>query len=261
MDNKKNATNNFSKRNHIASGQTILKKYKFWLLVIVVLPVIIILVLTFFLTLTLHKHQKEINAAEHYTMANHIVSDALNSLDTQAYSILTDADVNLFIFSNDISKEASVMNHTQRLLTDTLKINDCVISAQIYSFYNNYLFGTNAASHIDNFDKSKKIWLEHYEKTGLTDFILPLTEDKLERLCIVRSMRQNGHICAFFIFYIDVDALFSFKNDESYTLISNVDNTVLYSTSKNLNNYNSDFTPKGKLVDGRYTKSSIFILQ
>ena len=242
----------------IASGRTVLRKYKLWLLAIIVVPVVVILSLAFVLTASSHRHQKEISATELFTMANHIVSDTLDSLETHAYSILTDTDVNLFVFSNDISKDVLQMEHTLRLLTDTLKLNDCLISAQIYSFYNDYLFGTDAANYIENFPENKKMWLKHYEKTGATDFILPLNDSTPKQLCMVRSLRKNGQVCAFAIFYIDADALFSFKKNENYALISNIDNTILHSTEKAFDSDIADIKSKGKLINGRYMKSSFF---
>ena len=216
-----------------AKGPTLRKKYSRWFLYIIIIPVILILILTFVLTTNSKTQQNKLMGTKLFTAADNQVSNTLNSVETQSYLMLTDTQVNLFLFSDNISNDAASSNYTQKLLRNFLKQNNSVIAGQIYSFHNNYLLGSNAANYIDNFSEKSIPWYQYYKKTGATDFIIPTSTYVQNELCMVRSLIMNNKLCAFMIFYIDTNTLFSFKDTESYMLISNTDNRILYSTDNN----------------------------
>ncbi len=212
------------------NSSPLLKKYNNMLLSIVSVPVILILVLMLILTVNSKKHQEKNISNELFTMANSQISNTLNTIETQAYSILSDNQVSLFIFSYNILEETFSINYTQKLLNNSIKQANSITAVHLYSFYNNYLLGTNAANYIENINPESIPWYQYYNETGNTDFIIPTKNFAKNELCMVRSITTNGKLSAFIIFYIDSEELFSFKNDEKYLLVSNVDNNILYST-------------------------------
>ncbi len=225
-----NHLNNFYLYIRKSGSRTILRKYTLWLFGIIVIPIMLILVLALILTVSSRNYQKEVAATELFTMANFHVSNTLDSLETQAYTILTDTQVNLYIFSNNIVKDAAALNYSQNSINNALKMNDSLSTGLIYSFHNNYLLGSKASNYLENFNSSTIPWYHYYKDTGLTDFIIPVSNAGVTELCMVRSLQLNGKLCAFIIFYIDTDSLFSFRRNEHYTLVSNIDNNILYTT-------------------------------
>jgi len=212
-------------------NNTILRKYARWLFGITAIPTIAILFLAFFFTLNSKTLQRDIVTERLFTVTNNYISSTISSIENQAYLMLTDTQVNLFIFSNDISSSAASANYTQKLLIKSIKQNNAIESCYLYSFQNNYLLGSNAANYIDNFKDDAIPWYYHYKNTGDTDFIIPMDNSSTDKLCMVRSLSMNGEVCAFVIFYIDPQMLFSPKGTEEYLLISNVDDSILYSTT------------------------------
>ncbi len=228
----------------------LIKKYNKWLLSIISVPTMLILILILVLTANSKKLQEKNLSTEIFAMANNRVSNILNILETQAYSILSDPQAGVFIFSDDVTQEALSSAYTQKLLNNSIKHDNSITAVHLYSFSNNYLLGTNIANYIENIPEKSIPWYQHYKKTGVNDFIIPTKNYSKNEICMVRSLSMNNKLYAFIIFYIDSDTLFSFKDDEDYVLISNSDNNILYSTlndeqtTKELYNFYKKNKPK-----------------
>lgn len=212
------------------NDMSLLNKYKCLFLAIICVPIILILTLSFLLIINSINRQREVSAAEVFTFANHVVSDNLESVEMQTYSILTDNKINGFIFSNDIVNDTSHILYSQSIINYTMKVNKVLNSVYIYSLSNDYVIGTNAVNYMENFDTKRFIWFDYYKRTGKSDFIIPVNGINGKELCMVRGLKKGKKVCALIACNINADMLFSFKGDEDYVLYSTDSNSVLFST-------------------------------
>ena len=212
----------------------LLKKYMTWFFVIIFIPISIIFTVSILYTVTFQNFQTEVATTKALTAAENIIATTLDFVENQSYSILSNSQVNAAIFSNDIPGDAEAFKYSKELMMTSLELNNSLHSASVYSFYNNYLFGTNTGTFLDNARLRDIPWYTYYKETGLTDFFIPIKSNSAEYLCLVRSLKSSGTLSAFSIVYIDADLLFSFANQENYILVSNKGERIFYTTSSAL---------------------------
>lgn len=236
------------------------RKYITLFFFIVFIPILIIFITSMAQYINLQNYQKKTTVSKTLDAAENIVSNSLSAIETYAYFILSDNDVNRFVSSGDITRLDGGVERTRNTLNNALKLNDSLSSVAIYSFKNNYVFGTRMAGYIEDIPREHIPWYDHYKKTGETNFIITASNpssQSIREICMVRGLHLNGGIYAFVILSINTDTLFSFKGQENYMLIYNPDSSVLYSSGKGSHSQKLDFY--GDSVTEFYNNNEKFV--
>ena len=213
----------------LLKNNSLQKKYMSWFLAIILIPIFLIVAIVFTYSVSSRRNQIESDLIKTLNATENIISVSLDSINTQASSILIKPRVTKAICTNDPIKDTSNIIYTQDLLSNIRLANESVSSASIYSFESDYIFGTNGGDYLHDIKKGKfASWYDHYKKTGETDYIISVKETNYNYVCMVKSIYKDSNLVGFAVFYIDFDKLISLHNQEKYIFVSS-DNTILHS--------------------------------
>ncbi len=213
-----------------SKSNSLQKKYMTWFMGIVLVPILIIISIVFTYSVSNRNNQIKSNLTKTLNIAENIVSSSINSINTQTTSIVINPRVIQAIASDDPVKDHVNIAYSQELLKNITIANDFVTSASFYSFQSNYLFGTNVGEYIHNFSDHEQIpWYNHFKTTGEFDFIVEADNSEESHICLSKSIYNGNKVIGIAVFYINMNKLLSFNNDEQYVFVSNVDGNVLFS--------------------------------
>ncbi len=206
------------------------RKYMSWFMLIVLVPVMIIVSIIFTYSILNRNNQIKSGLSSDLNIAENILSTSLNSINTQATVIMINPSVTQAISADDPVDVSDHIVYAKNLLHNTTITNEHISSASIYSFHNDYFFGSNNGDYLHNFKNKNDIpWYAHYTTTGETDFIISDKNSNENHIYLSKSIYNGDKIVGLVIFHIDVENLFSFHDDKKYLIVSDYIGEVLFS--------------------------------
>lgn len=199
-------------------------------MLIVLIPIMIIVSIIFTYSIVSRNYQIKSELSNDLNIAEKIISSSLNSINTQASAIMINPSVVQAISADDPTDVSNHILYAKDLLHNTTITNEYISSALIYSFHNDYLFGSDCGEYLHNFKNDENIpWYTYYAETGETDFIIKGISNNENHIYLSKSIYSGEKVIGLAIFHINAENLFSFHNTKKYMLVSDYVGEVLFS--------------------------------
>ncbi len=226
--------------------QSIFLKYWKTLILVFMLPFLIINILVYSLNTTIMNREFNSSVSASYDKISGIIENMFFDADLHYGLLSRDNGVIAYLspMSNSDKDEAAKFMYSQ--INSFMTTRDFIDSMHIYSVSTDYVYSSKGGNSLEKFpDKS---WYEYYQKTGNTDFVIPILNpitNKFEKISVCYAVTASKKVAGFVVFnisasYIDDLIRTELKSNLDSLTIADMNGTILYSSDKKLPNINDD---------------------